>query len=651
MSSQILGPEWSLCPDGINIVTENGTVKDPKTALKKALDSDLKTIGKSTLPNQLSKSQIGKVVLQIQKIRNTSAPKSREESQAAPRMLKLTLTDGESYVQAIESTHISSISREKTAPGTKVLINGAPVVSGYLLISPNNCTVLGGQVAHMYEKWLLAKSVQQSHRQVSNDGAPPWVAFGHKILSGNHEKGFKSLEKGKEGGGNSEFDQQRKEAIAEASTGAVKKTFSGRVKQNVQPVQTNQQYNRGKPNERGDSDRGRRGKFSRDDGEVEKPQKPSEKVSLFSFLEDKLPATESKKPAAPSPSCNKNNCQNYHQKDPRIQQRAEARQNGKPLDKNAFNKDRPVESNASLKPMKEKATINNVEGKAPGRMETGSKSNVNNGTVKASNDKRNSQSISTDSSRTPQKYSRDQTATNDIMQQNQGHSQTQKYSQQQHNNYNQYKGSNDRQNHTTNYRKDSYNQQQYPANTPQSSYNQKYSNQQYAQQQQFNPNHNLHNQQPYQTSIPQAVDAQLNTEEMHQLANNLSKMSVSNEFASRSLRQHLNLGPPKKQEPHQQQNGSFGPQFKVGDQCLAKYWEDGKFYPAIIAAITDKTYAVQFKGYGNIEEVLKNDCFSATANIYNQPNKNYSNNYNNYQQNNFSGTSMEFRSRRGPPRN
>lgn len=104
------------------------------------------------------------IVLQIQKIRNISAPKAKEESQAAPRMLKLTLTDGESYVQAIEVIPINTIGRDKTAPGTKVLINGASIVSGFLMISPQNFSVLGGQVEHLYDKWVLAKSVQQNHQ-------------------------------------------------------------------------------------------------------------------------------------------------------------------------------------------------------------------------------------------------------------------------------------------------------------------------------------------------------------------------------------------------------------------------------------------------------------------------------------------------------
>lgn len=55
----------------------------------------------------------------------------------------------------------------------------------------------------------------------------------------------------------------------------------------------------------------------------------------------------------------------------------------------------------------------------------------------------------------------------------------------------------------------------------------------------------------------------------------LSKMSLNSQFASRSLRQHLNLGVQK-----QDQSNIFydhaQPQWNIGDVCLAKYWEDGK---------------------------------------------------------------------------
>ena len=51
----------------------------------------------------------GNIVLQIQKIRNVAAPKGNEESRTAPRMLKLSLTDGKNNFQALEVEHISTL--------------------------------------------------------------------------------------------------------------------------------------------------------------------------------------------------------------------------------------------------------------------------------------------------------------------------------------------------------------------------------------------------------------------------------------------------------------------------------------------------------------------------------------------------------------
>lgn len=48
--------------------------------------------------------------------------------------------------------------------------------------------------------------------------------------------------------------------------------------------------------------------------------------------------------------------------------------------------------------------------------------------------------------------------------------------------------------------------------------------------------------------------------------------------------------------------------FNVGEVCVAKYWEDERFYPAVITDVTEKTNVVRFVDYGNFEEVLKHDC-------------------------------------------
>lgn len=127
--------------------------------------SDFKEICNPILSTELSKERISKIVLQIQKIRNIAAPKANEESQAAPRLLKLSLTDGETYVQALEISPLNSISRNNTPPGTKLLINNAKVSLGYLLLTPQNCSLLGGRVPALIEKWELAKTIKSANRR------------------------------------------------------------------------------------------------------------------------------------------------------------------------------------------------------------------------------------------------------------------------------------------------------------------------------------------------------------------------------------------------------------------------------------------------------------------------------------------------------
>ena len=51
----------------------------------------------------------GPGVLQLQKIRNVSAPKDNEESQYAPRLMKLVLTDGHITCSAVETEMLKDI--------------------------------------------------------------------------------------------------------------------------------------------------------------------------------------------------------------------------------------------------------------------------------------------------------------------------------------------------------------------------------------------------------------------------------------------------------------------------------------------------------------------------------------------------------------
>ena len=49
-----------------------------------------------------------------------SAPKANEESGAAPRMLKISLTDGQTTIHGLEVTKLEGVSINSAPPGSKV---------------------------------------------------------------------------------------------------------------------------------------------------------------------------------------------------------------------------------------------------------------------------------------------------------------------------------------------------------------------------------------------------------------------------------------------------------------------------------------------------------------------------------------------------
>lgn len=132
------------------------------------LQYDLRDVGDSAFPEDFAKdpTKLEKpIVVQIQKVRNVSAPKANEESTSAPRMLKLTLHDGKSVCTGLEITPISSLSIN-TPPGTKLLLSneGLEACHGVLWLTPNIIKVLGGKVSHMIEKWELNRSLAKHTR-------------------------------------------------------------------------------------------------------------------------------------------------------------------------------------------------------------------------------------------------------------------------------------------------------------------------------------------------------------------------------------------------------------------------------------------------------------------------------------------------------
>lgn len=179
--------------------------------------------------------------MQVLNIRNVSAPKANQESKTSPRLLQIDLTDGQTLCSGLEMDNIPALSIN-VAPGTKVMLkNPLKLIQGMLSLNAQNISVIGGQVASLYEKWdinrTLAKYAQGARRPATGDdgnGPPPWIPFGQKLAqSANHDKSFKSLgavtgDKSKEPSKeNSEFIASRNEAIAEATKLGTKKVFGG----------------------------------------------------------------------------------------------------------------------------------------------------------------------------------------------------------------------------------------------------------------------------------------------------------------------------------------------------------------------------------------------------------------------------------------
>lgn len=344
---------WHLLPAGIERLLEGtpGTNLDVKQAIKLALDIDLREIGGGALSSISARgtkadSIDGNIVVQVLKVRNISAPKANEESKAAPRLLKLTLTDGQTQYSALEGEHVSSLSLD-TAPGTKMYLKNGPIKisQGLLILNANNVSILGGKVAAMVEKWELgramAKYAKGGRMQLSASGPPPWIPFGQKIQQNvPADKNFKSLQTKEkdESKENAEFTALRNDAIAEANKLGTKKTFGGGAKQmvdanvqkimdkgfsedqanhalkltrnnvhralsNLQRIEERKQQNQ--PGGGGGSDDFKSGKVEppqklggkpsfrgKRDSESDASSKPSAKVSLFDFLEDILPETD-----------------------------------------------------------------------------------------------------------------------------------------------------------------------------------------------------------------------------------------------------------------------------------------------------------------------------------------------------------------------
>ncbi|XP_014902371.1 tudor domain-containing protein 3-like [Poecilia latipinna] len=231
LTESLVKEGWYLSDEGIAELKGSAEKVTPSDLIRIALDSDLRPIGKKVLPSDINGGRTEKLegpcVLQVQKVRNISSPKDHEESQGAPRMLRLQMTDGHTTCVGLEFKHLSKISLN-TPPGTKVkLVGSIQVKNGILLLEDSNIHVLGGEVDHMVEKWELQRSLAKHSR--SNIGAeggpPPFVPFGQNCgrkddvdsRELDQRKTLQTQNVIKSTEENDEFEKQRTAAIAEVS--------------------------------------------------------------------------------------------------------------------------------------------------------------------------------------------------------------------------------------------------------------------------------------------------------------------------------------------------------------------------------------------------------------------------------------------------
>lgn len=200
----------------------------------------MRDFGGGALPTKKDESSgviPGRIVLQVQRVRNIAAPKSNEESKAAPRLLQVELSDGQTVLQALELEPVPALNLN-VAPGTKIYFHAEKLqlLQGFLLLRSNELKILGGRVDALYEKWDFARTMlkyARSGRPLTGSSAPPpWVTFG-KSIDADADRNFKSLasaadkDKDKPSKENDDFNNMRSEAIAVASKAAVKKVFGG----------------------------------------------------------------------------------------------------------------------------------------------------------------------------------------------------------------------------------------------------------------------------------------------------------------------------------------------------------------------------------------------------------------------------------------
>jgi tudor domain-containing protein 3 len=166
------------------------TPRDAKTALPALLDTNLDGAGEvASLERNLGSLQAaavaGPVMVQIMTVRDMTQPlrpcadmlEGEEVWSAAnhrnsdKRLLKLTVTDGAVTVAAVELSTLKVFKRIPV-PGEKLLLRGADVQAGMVMLTDECVTVMGGAVQSLKNEFLLSRD-----KIVGAAGAPRFEPF------------------------------------------------------------------------------------------------------------------------------------------------------------------------------------------------------------------------------------------------------------------------------------------------------------------------------------------------------------------------------------------------------------------------------------------------------------------------------------------
>ncbi|KAK0052994.1 tudor domain-containing protein 3 [Biomphalaria pfeifferi] len=662
----------------------DGSKASVDSIVQKFLDIDLRDIGVQCLNEDINRGRVdyveGPLVLQLQKLRVVSAAKDNEESQVAPKLCRLSLTDGHVTCSAVTLEPIKGLGT-KTPPGSKLQLTGTiEVETNFLLLTNKNTTLLGGRVEGLASTWELKKSLAQQSLTRSSargeGGPPPFVPFGKKILNDtlppSKKDNFKSLNNTKEkktSEETSEFEQQRQAALNEAlqaksSSGGVKTFGGGKVMVNDKDVAkiadmgfsaeeattalraSNGNFGdalntllSGKPRNqrggirggrggRGDGRRGR-GRDYDEDADVPINTRPSGPATLFDFLETKIPtkeegkkplrATENKTSSSGSSTLANESTSNkdsgaYTGQQIKFQD-SSSKASYKGSNQDSFTKASYQENSQTSQDSygnrgAQSDESRNQQQVAPrfakmGRGDNQKGRSEGSGSYEDGSFESKSGAIS-NQSRTSYKENRQGSSNRGGSRGYSNDNRSSNY--QQGNKYNNSQGEqksyNDQRN--SEYKKRSYNQ------------GGDYSRNNYGDHKNNYPSNNFSSQSSYDRNSSQSDFSANQTSNSKEGYGKPFKGGPNNKPAFNKTQPGLMPAPyPHQFAPVTGKSGYNNQQFSmndrywpnVGDNCLAKYWEDNEYYPASINAISSNgvTAVVTYLEFGNQEEVYIKD--------------------------------------------